>query len=41
MYADGKLIVEITNMSVRLTGLTRELIAESWATVAQPGRSNR
>jgi 3-hydroxymyristoyl/3-hydroxydecanoyl-(acyl carrier protein) dehydratase len=27
MYADGKLIVEITNMSVRLTGLTRESIA--------------
>ncbi len=31
MYADGKLIVEITNMSVRLTGLTREAIAQSWA----------
>jgi acyl transferase domain-containing protein/3-hydroxymyristoyl/3-hydroxydecanoyl-(acyl carrier protein) dehydratase len=31
MYADGKLIVEITNMSVRLTGLTRERIAASWA----------
>ncbi len=31
MYADGKLIVEITNMSVRLTGLTREAIAANWA----------
>jgi acyl transferase domain-containing protein/3-hydroxymyristoyl/3-hydroxydecanoyl-(acyl carrier protein) dehydratase len=31
MYADGKLIVEITNMSVRLTGLTRETIADHWA----------
>jgi 3-hydroxymyristoyl/3-hydroxydecanoyl-(acyl carrier protein) dehydratase len=31
MYADGKLIVEITNMSVRLTGLTREMIAAYWA----------
>jgi acyl transferase domain-containing protein/3-hydroxymyristoyl/3-hydroxydecanoyl-(acyl carrier protein) dehydratase len=31
MYADGKLIVAITNMSVRLTGLTREKIAASWA----------
>ncbi|HEY7326554.1 MAG TPA: beta-ketoacyl synthase N-terminal-like domain-containing protein [Gemmataceae bacterium] len=31
MYADGKLIVEITNMSVRLSGLTRETIAAHWA----------
>jgi acyl transferase domain-containing protein/3-hydroxymyristoyl/3-hydroxydecanoyl-(acyl carrier protein) dehydratase len=31
MYADGKLIVEIVNMSVRLTGLTREIIAANWA----------
>ncbi len=30
MYADGKLIVEITNMSVRLSGLTRERIAAGW-----------
>jgi acyl transferase domain-containing protein/3-hydroxymyristoyl/3-hydroxydecanoyl-(acyl carrier protein) dehydratase len=30
MYADGKLIVEITNMSMRLSGLTRELIAHGW-----------
>ena len=30
MYADGKPIVEITNMSVRLTGLTREMIAAGW-----------
>ncbi|HZV03656.1 MAG TPA: hypothetical protein VE999_01070, partial [Gemmataceae bacterium] len=31
MYADGKLIVEITNMSVRLSGLTRGIIAAEWA----------
>ncbi|HTU19199.1 MAG TPA: beta-ketoacyl synthase N-terminal-like domain-containing protein [Gemmataceae bacterium] len=31
MYADGKLIVEITNMSVRLAGLTRERIAAGWS----------
>jgi 3-hydroxymyristoyl/3-hydroxydecanoyl-(acyl carrier protein) dehydratase len=30
MYADGKLIVEITNLTVRLTGLTREKIRETW-----------
>ncbi|HTU19488.1 MAG TPA: hypothetical protein VMG10_15615, partial [Gemmataceae bacterium] len=30
MYADGKLIVEMTNMSVRVTGLTRAMIAEGW-----------
>ncbi|MGE3805181.1 MAG: beta-ketoacyl synthase N-terminal-like domain-containing protein [Gemmataceae bacterium] len=30
MYADGKPIVEITDMSLRLTGLTRERIAEVW-----------
>jgi 3-hydroxymyristoyl/3-hydroxydecanoyl-(acyl carrier protein) dehydratase len=31
MYADGKLIVEITNMSLRLSGLTREIVAAYWA----------
>jgi len=31
MYADGKPIVEITNMSVRLTGLTHEMIAAGWS----------
>jgi acyl transferase domain-containing protein/3-hydroxymyristoyl/3-hydroxydecanoyl-(acyl carrier protein) dehydratase len=31
MYADGKLIVEITNMSVQLSGLTREMIADGWS----------
>jgi acyl transferase domain-containing protein/3-hydroxymyristoyl/3-hydroxydecanoyl-(acyl carrier protein) dehydratase len=30
MYADGKPIVEIVNMSVRLTGLTREMLAAGW-----------
>src|SRR5262249_19079531 len=30
MYADGKPIVEITGMSVRLAGLSREAVAELW-----------
>ena len=30
MYADGKPIVEITNMSVRLTGTTRERLTAMW-----------
>lgn len=31
MYADGKPIVEISNMSLRMTGLTREKLNEIWA----------
>src|SRR5205823_10951658 len=31
MYADGKPIVEITNMSLRMTGLTREKLDATWA----------
>ena len=30
MFADGKAIVEIPNMSVRLTGLTREKVEDLW-----------
>ncbi|QWV95387.1 type I polyketide synthase [Geomonas oryzisoli] len=30
MYADGKPIVEITNMSARLTGTTREALLQLW-----------
>ena len=30
MYADGKPIVEIINMSVRLSGLTREALEQRW-----------
>ena len=30
MYADGKPIVEITDMSVRMTGLTREFVERLW-----------
>jgi len=30
MYADGKPVVEITNMSVQLTGLTREDVLSCW-----------
>ncbi len=35
MYADGKPIVEITNLSVRLSGLTREGLRSMWADVGQ------
>ncbi|GAM11027.1 3-hydroxydecanoyl-[acyl-carrier-protein] dehydratase [Geobacter sp. OR-1] len=42
MYADGRPIVEITNMSVRLTGATKEKLAELWnpvgALLAAPDR---
>jgi PfaB family protein len=31
MYADGKPIVEILNMSLRMTGLTRSQLEESWS----------
>ena len=33
MYADGKPIVEITDMSLRLTGTTRERLEQLWARV--------
>ncbi len=33
MYADGKPIVECLNMSLRLTGLTREAIRATWQTI--------
>ncbi len=36
MYADGKPIVEITDMSLRLTGLTRESLRATWAGRAAP-----
>jgi acyl transferase domain-containing protein/3-hydroxymyristoyl/3-hydroxydecanoyl-(acyl carrier protein) dehydratase len=36
MYADSKLIVEITNMSVRLSGLTREGVRQVWAKGVKP-----
>jgi 3-hydroxymyristoyl/3-hydroxydecanoyl-(acyl carrier protein) dehydratase len=34
MYADGRPIVEITNMSVRLTGTTQEQLAALWSAPA-------
>ncbi|MBY0456504.1 MAG: hypothetical protein K2V38_04145, partial [Gemmataceae bacterium] len=37
MYADGRPIVEITNMTLRMTGLTRERLEAVWA--GRPGRS--
>jgi len=44
MYADGKPIVEITDMSVRLTGLTKAHVERVWTAnnpgIAIPGRPN-
>ncbi|WP_373650251.1 beta-ketoacyl synthase N-terminal-like domain-containing protein [Schlesneria sp. DSM 10557] len=37
MYADGKPIVEITDMSVRMSGLTREFIERLWSSAAARG----
>ncbi len=36
MYADGKPIVDITDMSIRLSGLTRERIARMWEAKRSP-----
>ncbi len=36
MYADGKAIVEIPNMSVRLSGLNRQLVEALWQQPEQP-----
>ena len=36
MYADGKPIVEITNMCLRMNGLTREWLDAIWATREEP-----
>ncbi len=36
MFADGKPIVEITDMSIRLTGLTRESVERLWQTAPAP-----
>src|SRR6185436_41498 len=36
MYADGKPIVEITNMSLRMSGLTREKLEATWASNPTP-----
>lgn len=44
MFADGKPIVEITDMSLRMTGLTRERIEAIWAgkkVLAQPNTSSK
>ena len=41
MYADGKPIVEITNMTLRMTGLSRERLAEIWRASANPERERR
>jgi 3-hydroxymyristoyl/3-hydroxydecanoyl-(acyl carrier protein) dehydratase len=37
MYADGKPIVEMTDMSVRLTGLTREKVERLWSSISPSG----
>ena len=36
MYADGRPIVEMTNMSLRLTGLSREAIDSLWSSELMP-----
>lgn len=38
MYADGKPIVEITNMSLRMTGLTKNHLKQIWATDSTPAK---
>ncbi|MCZ2340220.1 MAG: hypothetical protein LC104_00305 [Bacteroidales bacterium] len=41
MYADGKPIVEITNMSLRMTGLTRAMLEAIWSkTPASPASAS-
>ena len=39
MYADGKPIVEIGDMTLRLTGMTREKLEEMWNSVKMGGSS--
>jgi PfaB family protein len=39
MYADGKPIVEITNLSVRLSGLDREAVTATWTNVERKAPS--
>lgn len=41
MYADGKPIVEITNMSLRYAGVTREGLHQIWAQRPVPARRGR
>jgi acyl transferase domain-containing protein/3-hydroxymyristoyl/3-hydroxydecanoyl-(acyl carrier protein) dehydratase len=36
MYADGKPIVEITNLSLRMSGLTRETLEQLWSSHRPP-----
>ena len=38
MYADGKPVVEITNMSLRLTGLDRQAVQKTWSSTAPTRR---
>jgi 3-hydroxymyristoyl/3-hydroxydecanoyl-(acyl carrier protein) dehydratase len=41
MYADGKAIVEITNMSLRLSGLDRAAVTRTWGAKRGAQRANR
>ena len=41
MYADGKPVVEITSMSIRLTGLTREKVESLWRGEARARQAAR
>jgi PfaB family protein len=39
MYADGKPIVEITNMSLRYSGVTREALRQTWSALPRVKRA--
>ena len=41
MYADGKAIVEITNMSLRYAGVTRETLAKVWRGTPKSGAARK
>jgi 3-hydroxymyristoyl/3-hydroxydecanoyl-(acyl carrier protein) dehydratase len=41
MYADGKPIVDITDMTLQLTGLTQEAVAAAWRTPGKPARFDK
>ncbi len=40
MYADNRPIVQMSNMSTRLSGLTRERLLEIWSEEKQPNKTN-
>ena len=36
MYADGKYVVDMENMSIRLSGLTRDRLSQIWGKPVRP-----